>query len=219
MVTRNFEEIRCERLGSAGIVTLNVPARRNALSLIMRRELTDAFGDLDANPEIKAIVLTGVDGNFCAGGDLKSMEGMDVKAGRARLAEAHLLVRQVAGMATPVIAAVDGYAYGAGLSLAAMCDIVVSAPDAKWSCAFGKVGLMPDLGTTWILPQRVGTGRARLLAYTARPIDGRQAVAWGLADQEAGDDGSLATALEIAAEIGDCAPLATARSSIRVATI
>lgn len=210
MKTSTFEEIGCEHNGRAGIVTLNVPARRNALSLVMRRELNDALAGLDADPAVRAVVLTGAEGNFCAGGDLKSMEGMDVAAGRNRLAEAHLLVRQIAGMATPVIAAVDGYAYGAGLSLAAMCDIVVTTPDARWSCAFGKVGLMPDLGTTWILPQRIGTGRARLLAYTARPIDGRQAVDWGLADQLAGNDGSMATALEIAAEIGDCAPLATA---------
>ncbi|MEM7446112.1 MAG: enoyl-CoA hydratase-related protein [Pseudomonadota bacterium] len=203
-----FEEVSVERRGALGIVTMNAPKRRNALSLTMRRELVDTFAELDADPALRAVVLTGAEGNFCAGGDLKSMMDVGVINGRERLAEVHQLVRQMVGMSVPLIGAVEGYAYGAGLSIAALCDIVVTAPDAKWCCAYAKVGLMPDLGATWILPKRIGVGRARMLAYTGRVIDGRQAADWGLADQVAGEDGVMAEALALAEEIARAAPLA-----------
>lgn len=206
-----YEELAVRREQEIGIVTLNAPARRNALSLTMRRELYDALADLDAEPAVRAIVLTGAGGNFCAGGDLKSMEGITPDQGRKRLGEAHQLVRQIAEMSTPIIAAVEGYAYGAGLSIAALCDVVVTVADAQWSCAFGKIGLMPDMGATWILPQRIGVGRARLLAFTGRPIDGRQAVDWGLADHLADGD-AVGGAMAIGKEIAGTAPLSVAHA-------
>ena len=134
MAGKHYEEVVVRRDREIGIVTLNAPARRNALSLTMRRELHDVLADLDAEPTIRAIVLAGAGGNFCAGGDLKSMEGITAAKGRARLGEVHQLVRQIAEMSTPIIAAVEGYAYGAGLSIAALCDIVVSAENAQWCC-------------------------------------------------------------------------------------
>ena len=213
MADGRYEEVEVRRDREIGIVTLNAPSRRNALSLTMRRELHGVMADLDADPDIRAIVLTGAGGNFCAGGDLKSMEGITPGQGRARLGEAHQLVRQIAEMSTPIIAAVEGYAYGAGLSIAALCDVVVTAADAQWSCAFGKIGLMPDMGATWVLPQRIGVGRARLLAFTGRAIDGRQAVAWGLASPYRALDAALDADVDSQAALFASADFAEGRAA------
>src|SRR3546814_5292830 len=89
-------------------------------------------------------LLTGAAGCFCAGGDLSSMQNVGGVAGRERLGNLHRLVRLLAAGPKPVVAAVEGYAYGAGMSLALLCDQVVAAQDANFCCSFGKVGLMPD---------------------------------------------------------------------------
>jgi hypothetical protein len=156
------------------IIRLNNPAKRNALSLDLRAALIAAVKDAMADDAVRALVLTGSGGAFCAGGDISSMHNVAGVAGRQRLANLHELVRLMVAGPKPVIAAVEGYAYGAGMSLALLCDQVVTASDAKFCCSFNKVGLMPDMAALWTVPQRVNAGWTRRLLMLAEEIAKRQ---------------------------------------------
>lgn len=189
------------------VIRLNYPAKRNALSLELRAALHDAFAAAIDDPAVRVIVLTGSGGAFCAGGDISSMQNVAGVGGRQRLANLHRLVRLIAAGPKPVIAAVEGFAYGAGMSLALLCDQVVAASDAKFCCSFGKVGLMPDMAALWTVPQRVNAGWTKRLLMLAEEIDGARAVEIGLADRLAAPGGALEDALALAAKFAAMAPL------------
>src|SRR3546814_982870 len=105
---------------------------------------------------------------------------MPAIAGRGRLRAGHALVRLVARGEKPIVAAVEGYAFGAGFSLALLCDHVVAARDARFGAAFGKLGLMPDMDMLWTLPQRVGIGKARRLTMLSEPVSAEDAASLGI---------------------------------------
>jgi 2-(1,2-epoxy-1,2-dihydrophenyl)acetyl-CoA isomerase len=162
----------------------------------------------------RAIVLTGAGGNFCAGGDLKSRlsnedDPPEIRTPRL-LAMLHEIIRLIVQGSTPVIAAVDGHATGAGLSLAAACEFIVAGPDAKFCASYGRVGLVPDAGLLWSLPRRIGTIRARNMMLTAAGIDLDTALRIGLADMAAPEGETLTRAIEIAHNYRRVAPLAAA---------
>jgi enoyl-CoA hydratase/carnithine racemase len=106
-----------------------------------------------------------------------------------------------------VIAAVEGHAAGAGMCVAANCDIVVASTEAKFTCSFNKIGLLPDLGGLWSIPQRMGLGRAKLLMMTGRMIDATTAQAQGLVEELCAPGAALETAIAMAQEIAQTAPL------------
>lgn len=189
------------------VIRLNYPSKRNALSLDLRAELTAAMEAAMAAPAVRAIVLTGSGGAFCAGGDISSMQNVAGVSGRQRLANLHRLARLVVAGPKPVIAAVEGYAYGAGMSLALLCDQVVAASDAKFCCSFGKIGLMPDMAALWTVPQRVNAGWVKRLLMLAEEIDGETAHRIGLADQVTVPGEALTAALALAAKFAVLAPL------------
>lgn len=196
--------------GAVATLTMRYPARRNALSLPLREALHDRMAEAMADPAIRCIVLTGAGGIFSAGGDISGMDGITPLGGRARLTRLHRLVRLMLAGETPLVAAVEGHAAGAGLSLAAACDVVVAAEDAQWSCAFNRLGLMPDMGALWTLPARMGLGRARRIMLTGERFTTAQAEAWGLVEQTAPPGGALAAAQAVAATIAERAPGAVA---------
>lgn len=197
-----------------GIVSLNNPELRNALSIEMRLQIAKALRDLNESSDCRAIVLTGAGGNFCSGGDLKSRlsnaeDPPEIRTPRM-LSMLHDIIRLISEGRKPVIAAVDGHATGAGLSLAAACDFVVAGPTVKFCASYGRVGLVPDAGLLWSLPRRVGTIRARNLILTAAPIDRELALRIGLADMAALPGQTVSTAEEIAHNYLRVAPLAAA---------
>jgi 2-(1,2-epoxy-1,2-dihydrophenyl)acetyl-CoA isomerase len=192
------------------VLTINFPERRNALPIPMRVQLLAAVTAALEHPDCRVIVLTGAGGHFSAGGDVNSMGGVGSIEGRSRVVFVNQIIRNIVQGAKPVIAAVEGICVAAGMSLATACDIVVAARDAKFGCAFNKVGLMPDMGAGWILPHRIGSGRARLLMFTGRVIDGAAALDMGLIEQVSEPGKALSDALEIAQEIAARAPLANA---------
>lgn len=196
------------RHGAVVQLTLNEPGKRNALSAPLRERLADGLERAIADEACRAVVLTGAGGQFCAGGDLTSMADLTAIAGRTRIAGIHRIVRLVAGCEKPVIAAVEGHAAGAGLSLAALCDIVVAGEGAQFTCSFNRVGLMPDLGATWALPMRMGLGRARFAMMTGRSLSATDAERWGLVELVTPAGEALPAALALAAEIARKAPLA-----------
>lgn len=196
------------------ILTLSAPQRRNALSTAMRNELLAHLKSLTENDGVRALVLTGDQGHFCSGGDVSEMAGpgqaRDPVLSHRRLEVLHDCVRLLVGGAKPVVAAVEGVAFGAGLSFAIACDWVIAAEGARFGAAFGKVGLMGDCGLLWTLPRRVGETQARDLLLTARVFDAHQGKALGVVDEVVAKGQALAAALAKCAQYRAVAPRAAA---------
>src|SRR5689334_14599202 len=123
--------LRQERRGATEILTLDYPERRNALGVPMRAALVEALEKLEGDRDLRAIVVTGAGGVFSAGGDIAGMNAADLAAGRERFRLTHRLVRLLIKSAKPVVAAVEGWCVGGGLSLALCCDTIVAADDAR----------------------------------------------------------------------------------------
>jgi 2-(1,2-epoxy-1,2-dihydrophenyl)acetyl-CoA isomerase len=184
------------------------PARRNALSDAMRAALRDALREAHADRQVQALVLTGAGGCFCAGGDIKAM-GQPIPVALARLDVVHDIVRLIALGPKPVVAAVDGAAYGGGMSLALCCDLVVASETARFCASFARVGLMPDMGLMWSLPRRVGTARAQQIMLDASERQGLEAAQTGLVDIVVEGD-PLPRAMNEARKLVPAAPLPAA---------
>lgn len=201
--------------GDVLVLTLNAPPTRNAISLEMREELLGHLREASNSSTVRAIVLTGAESNFCSGGQLQPANGAaalkpDAQRTRRNIAMLQDIVRILSAGPKPTIAAVEGYAYGAGMSLAAACDVLVAGESARFCASFGKIGLMADAGLIWSLPQRVGPGSAREIMLTGRVVDAAEAGEIGLANRVAPAGGALASALEIANGFSHIAPLAIA---------
>jgi len=203
--------VQVDMTGAVAVVTLNNPKTRNALSRDLLTVLAERLDELGQNPDCRAIVLTGAAGHFCSGGDISGMSAeRPLMVGRGRMELGHRVVRAILGGAKPVIAAVEGYAAGAGLSLVAAADYVVSSHSAKYVSSFAKVGLIPDLGLMWTLPRRIGLAEAKLMFATARVVTAAEARELGLIDQLTEPDTLLNAALEIAQSFTSGAPLSMA---------
>ena len=174
-----------ERRGAVTTLTLNRPEARNALDIVMRRELVAALDEVEADEAARVLVLTGAGGHFCSGGDVKTMREKRYTAaeGRARVELLNLMVRRLVDFPKPTIAMVDGYAVGAGSNLALCCDLIVASERAKFGELFWKIGLVPDGGGTWLLPRVVGLARAKELIFTADVIDAAEAERIGLVNR------------------------------------
>jgi enoyl-CoA hydratase/carnithine racemase len=204
------ETVRQERDGPVAVLTLANGARRNALSLPLRAALIAALERAFADRACRAIVLTGEGDHFCAGGDITGMTGLDAVAGRDRVLALGRIARLIVGGEKPVVAAVEGHAAGAGLSLAALCDIVVASRTARFTCSFNKLGLVPDLAASFVLPLRMGLGRAKLLMLSGRTLDAEAAERGGLVEIVAEAGQARAEALALAHELAAKAPLSNA---------
>lgn len=169
--------------------------------MALATELVAALRTLNADESVRALVLTGADGHFCSGGDMKGMsEGAarTVEQRHAGMAPYRELCETLAGLDKPLIAAVDGVAYGAGLSLSLYGDIVLASSRARLSMAFQRVGMVPDLGAWYNLPRLVGLQRARELIYSAREFGGEEAQRIGLVLEVLAPEALLPRALELA---------------------
>jgi 2-(1,2-epoxy-1,2-dihydrophenyl)acetyl-CoA isomerase len=195
------------RDGATLTLTLNYTQRRNALSMPLRAALTAALSRAEGDPGVRVIVLTGAGGHFCAGGDISGMNVEDLAAGRERFRATHRLVTQMVHCAKPIIAAVEGYAVGAGLSLALCCDTIVAAEDSRFAAGFGRIGLIADLGLNHTLPQRIGMGRARQVLLYGEQMDAATAERIGLIDHVVAPGTALAVARDRARVLAGSAPL------------
>jgi enoyl-CoA hydratase/carnithine racemase len=203
------------RTDDAGIavLALNAPEKFNAISLEMREELIAHLQHCFLDEDCSAVVLTGAGGNFSAGGDLKSERPAPealARTLRLRLGRLQEMIRLIRQSPKPVVAAVDGKAFGAGLSLAIACDAVVAGEGAQFCAAFGKVGLVPDAGLLYTLPRRVSPARAQHLMLSARTVEAPEALAIGLVDEIVPGAGLLAAAAAEARRLAGIAPLAFA---------
>lgn len=192
-------------------VTINRPEAKNALTMPMRGVLADLMRDSHADPEVRAVVITGAAGTFCSGADVKGMEQLkDPESARARIETIQNVARSITAGPTPVIAAVEGIAFGAGLGIALACDHIVAAADARLSAAFVNVGLFADIGVLFTLPQRVGPARARTMMLLAQMVQADEALRIGLVDQLSEPGGALERATEVALKLVAGPPLAVA---------
>jgi enoyl-CoA hydratase/carnithine racemase len=175
-----------ERDGPVSVLTLNRPRARNALDRPLLQALGNALAAVGEDATVRAVVLTGADGAFCAGADLKAaMTEMDSLADRFEeaLGNYHFLIRAITGMPKPVVASVDGAAVGFGCDLALACDLRLCSTSAYFQEKFVKIGLMPDGGGTFWLPRLVGLARAMEIMLLGEPVSADQAVAMGLANR------------------------------------
>ena len=176
----------------------------------IREALIAAFERAETDREIRAVVLTGAGGTFCAGGDISGMNVTDLAQGRERFRVTHRLVKLMVHASTPIVAAVEGFAVGAGLSLALCCDTVVAAEDARFGAPFGRLGLIADCALNHTLPARIGAGRARQMLLYGEQMDAATAERIGLVDHVVPKGGTLDVALQRARAVSGNAPLALA---------
>ena len=215
------ERVRVEHRGDRAVITLDESDRLNVLSAPLVRQLRRALEALDADPEVRSVVLTGADPGFSAGGDLKMMktaiESLGEPEGVADVwrwirREFGGIARLIARSDTIFVAALNGAAAGVGLAWALTCDLVIASERAVIVPAFGRLGLIPEVGTSWALTRRLGYQGA--LAYYLRGdhIDARTALRLGLVQEVVEHDRLLAAADEWCSRIADLPPHAVAMS-------
>lgn len=185
-------------------ITLNHPKSRNALSLQMREELGAVVAQVRDDESVQAVLLTGAGGAFCSGGDITSM--LDTSQGgmawRERIRRLHRWFPELVNLEKPVIAAVDGPAFGAGFSLALAADFILATPRTSFCAVFGRMGLVPDLGAMHLLPRIVGLQRAKELVFSARTLPAEEAKALGIVYDIVPETNLLAQARSLAARFG-----------------
>lgn len=206
-----IDGVKLEKQGTTLVMTMNNPGRRNAFYPEMRAQMITAMRDAAADNSVRAIILTGSDGHFCVGADLSRATAntapKTVASLRENMKQVHHLLRGIVGGARPVIAAVEGDAFGAGMSMAAACDRVFAAKNSRFGSAFSKIGIVPDVGLFYTLPQRVGLAKARDLMYLAEPMNGEDAFKYGLVDELVEPGQALTAALAYAAKFANIAPI------------
>ena len=206
----DFTAIRYERQGSTAVLTLDTPSNRNAFTPALRDDLARAIAQARGDADVRALVLTGAGGQFCSGGDLRGIAQAELgNAGwRARMQDTQRWFSDLILMDKPVIAAVDGAAYGAGFSLALAADFVLATPRARFCMSFLKLGLVPDCGAFYTLPRVVGAQRARELMLSAREVGAIEACDLGIV-MELHDPAQLVPrALALADSFAGASPLA-----------
>ena len=200
MVAAASETITVDMADGVATVTLNRPDSLNALNAAMRRELLAAFKGFARNDAVRAVILTGEGRGFCSGADLR---GDDSERDFRRVLEREYnpLVRAIRDLPKPVIAAVNGVAAGAGVSLALACDLVYAAEEARFIQAFVRIGLVPDSGSTRTLVRALGRHRASQLMFTGDPLPAAEAQAAGLVSGVVPADALMATVNEAAGRL------------------
>ncbi len=191
-------EVETSRDGGVLTITLNRPEAYNALTTSMHAALRTALDEAGA-PDVRAVVVTGAGKGFCAGQDMKEFESVDRDIAGHLEASYHPNVRAIRALPKPVIAAVNGAAAGAGLSLACVCDIRIAADSAAFVPGFVGIGLIPDSGGTYFLTRLLGPSRAFAWMTSNRWLNAAEAHAWGLVDEVVEADALLARAAELAA--------------------
>lgn len=197
-----------EDRGATRLITLNRPSKRNAIDLTLRVELADALEAAMAAKSVRVVVLTGAGKAFCSGGDISTMDRQSSEKTVIRAQAAQRVIRAIWGGEKPVLAAVEGFAFGAGVSLAMACDRVVASEDAVLSTAFTGVGLAGDMGIFYSLPSRVGSAVARQLMMMPRRLSAIEGLGLGMVDETVPTGTALERALADAELIAAAPPLA-----------
>jgi 2-(1,2-epoxy-1,2-dihydrophenyl)acetyl-CoA isomerase len=206
-----YDTLLLERDGPLAILTLNRPARLNAMNGAMARELPAAMTGLLAADDVRAILLTGAGRGFCAGADLKDMHSRNqdskqptrAKGGDNLRSDVNPMLLRMAAATKPIIAAVNGPAAGVGCGLALAADIVLAARSANFLQAFVRLGVVPDGGSSWLLPRLIGRAHASAMMLLGDKIPAETAAEWGLVHQVLDDDALMPTARALAVRMAN----------------
>lgn len=217
----SYETIILTKENGVATITLNRPERRNAVSMEMYKELGQVTSELAIDDSVKAVVITGAGGAFCAGADqAKKKEGEeahDMGIGglfNAMRRVGNQVILNIANMNKPTIAAVDGVAVGWGFSVAMACDMIIASDKAKFGCAFVNIGLHPDGGAIYFLPRLVGRQKACEMIFTGRIVGAEEADKIGLVTRVVSQDQFQAATQDLAQRLADGPSLAISLSKI-----
>lgn len=202
-MTHSEDAVLVERIGDIAVLRMNRPDKRNCITPEIRAGLECAVPAAMADDDVRAIVLTGSNEAFCAGGDLRTMEERRAPQVVARLHRIQAWAKLLAGGSKPTVAAVNGIAAGAGFGLALLCDIVVASDRAAFQASFARVGAVPDLGLAYTLPRAIGMVRAREMLLTNGRIAAAHAEQIGLVARCVPHDTLLDEALATARKLAD----------------
>ena len=213
----NYETITIEkRPDGVAVLTLNRPERLNAVNGAMHSELTTIWLDLQADPDVRAAVLTGAGRAFCAGGDFSPSSNMTTKTGLPMIQEARRIVDNMLDVEKPIIAAVNGAAAGLGATIALLCDVVIASRNARIGDPHVKMGITAGDGGAVIWPLLVGVNRAKYMLMTGDLIPAEEAMAMGLVQKVVDEGEALNEALFLAKRLAAGAPYAVQSSKVSV---
>jgi len=202
------EVIQVERVGHVATVTLNRPEQMNALSAALRLAIGETFRALQADCEIRAVVLTGAGRAFCAGMDLSELaSGGDAATGHdTSVVGQDEMAGGIADFTGPIIAAVNGHAITGGFELALACDLILASERAKFADTHARVGILPGWGLSQKLPRLIGVARAKEISFSGNTISADLACQWGLVNRVLPADELVPRAQALAAEMASCVP-------------
>lgn len=198
-----------ERRGSVLILTLNRPDRFNAWSEALEQRYYALLDEAEADPEVRAVVVTGAGRGFCSGADMEDLQGLVESGDFSAMVRRDPPRYRPLLFSKPLVAAINGAAAGLGLIEALYCDVRFVTPRAKLTAAFSRLGLIGEYGVAWLLPQVVGRSRALDLLLSSRVILGEEALQWGLVDRVVAPELLLDEAVAYAEELASsCSPAA-----------
>lgn len=212
-----YETILYEVNDQVATITLNRPAKLNAYTSTMGEELVGAMLEADADDAVRAIILTGAGRAFCAGADIGGF-AEDIEARESHGPTGQARRRAAIGsypdlmrrLSKPTIAALNGYALGVGCTMVLLCDIRIAAENARIGVIFPRVGLITELGSTYLLPRLIGVSRAAEMMLTGKQFTAQECLAMGLVSHVTAPDQLMAKAREIAGEMLQCSPTSLA---------
>jgi len=185
--TLELETVEYVVTDAVASIALNRPEKYNAFNMQVHQDLTKALKHAERDRSVRAVLLTGRGRGFCAGQDLTefsmSRADPDFRVDEHVRRTFNRIIHTIRGLELPVIAAINGVAAGAGWSLALAADIRIASDGASFTQAFSKIGLIPDTGSTWFLPELIGTSRTLQLMFTGDAIDAKTALEWGLVNE------------------------------------
>ena len=198
-----MSSVKRERDGKVGILTLNDPASLNAMTPELLGDLARAVGEMGVDPGIRALVLTGEGRGFCSGQNLKAFNSLGDNIYTGVMKHYWPAMQALRECRMPVVVAVNGVAAGGGFSLAMSGDIILAARSASFIQVFSRIGLVPDLGSTWLLPRLIGRQRALELMLLNEPLSAERAKEWGLVRDVVDDARLLDEAKALAGSLAD----------------
>jgi len=212
-----FEKFTFEINEKVGLITFNQPKKSNALTVARAVELDKCFDVIAANDQIRAVLITGSGDSFSSGGDLDEMKAA-VDSNNLQsfiknlIYPVYAIAQKIRKLPKPVIAAVNGWAVGAGMNLSLACDMIIASEKATFCESFINLGFIPGMGGTYFLPRHISFVKATELLFTGKRISAKKAYEIGLINQVVKPQDLMPTALELAAELADKPTLAIART-------
>ena len=205
----DLETMSYEVRDGIALITFDRPQARNALDVPMRRELASLVSEIRDDDNVRAVILTGGGGVFCAGGDIRGLSEERTSAqSYKRIADLHVWLPSLVNLEKPVIAAVDGPAFGGGMNLALTADFILASDTARFCQVFGRIGLVPDLAGMYLLPRLVGLQRAKELVFSGRTLRPEEAKDMGIVYSVHSSDQLLDAAFALARRFCDASTLA-----------